>query len=294
MLIGIGIGFISPLSSAILFSLFTDSYQRNMVIGWQGCGTAIGSIIATNLAGLLAGIDYHLAFLVHLIGLLTFLINLFFLPQDSLVKKKEKGKATSLIEIIKNINPMIVFWYFSMFFYMGYLNAFSTKISLLIESSGLGTSAVSALGITLLTVGSFTGGLWYGVISKQLRAFTTGCGIIISSLGLMFLAIGKNPAMVYLSGVFTGLGMSMTTPGFLVGVVEAANKENRTLAIAVNGVFSNLGLSLSPYLTAFTTSIFCGVGKTLRDEYFVSSIALIIMGIFGLVLSIRKIVRKTI
>lgn len=287
MLIGIGTGIMLPLNTTLLFGLFSDAKQRNTIIGWQSCASALGNVLATTLAGILAGIHYRLTFLVHLLGLLTLLSTLLWLPQDQLEQRQKTfgirlDLRKRLKESLSKINLRMLLWFLIMFLYMGYLNAFSTKISLLVETSGIGNSAVSALGVSLLTAGSFIGGLFYGKIAHMLKQYTFSAGALGSALGILLMALAHHPLTVYLSSVFTGLGLSVVTPVILVNVVEACEADSRTLVIAVNSAMSNLGLSLSPYLTSATAVLFIGIEKTIRDEYLVSAIALCVMGVIAL------------
>lgn len=292
MLIGVGIGIMSPLSTTLLFTRFTDEDQRNTVIGWQSCASAMGSVLATTLAGIFVMIGYRYTFLVHLLGVMTLLAVAIFLPQDRterVTREKKEERQNIFVVIWRTIRAqsvLLLAWYLIMFCFMGFINSFSTKISLLVESSGIGTVAVSTLGISLLTVGSFFGGLFYGAISKRLSKLTIGVGMLFAGLGLFLMSAAKQPLLVYLSSVFTGLGLALVTPGILVGVVGAASEKNRTLAIAVNTAMSNLGLSLSPYLTAFTTVLFFGQSKTIRDEYFISAAVLSLMGVIAVVIAL--------
>lgn len=287
MLIGVGTGMMLPLNTTLLFGLFSDEKQRNTIIGWQSCASALGNVLATTLAGILAGIHYRLTFLVHLLGLLTLLSTLLWLPQDQ-PEQRQKSLGIRLDlrkrlgEYLSKINLRMLLWFLIMFLYMGYLNAFSTKISLLVETSGIGNSAVSALGISLLTVGSFIGGLFYGKVAQVLKQYTFSAGALCSALGILLMALANHPPTVYLSSVFTGLGLAVVTPVILVNVVEASDADSRTFVIAVNSAMSNLGLSLSPFLTSATAVLFIGTAKTIRDEYLVSAIALCVMGVIAL------------
>lgn len=286
MLIGVGIGLIIPLSTTILFSLYSDENQRNSVIGLQSSVTALGSIVATSLVGLLAGINYKLSFLVHLLGVFTFLINLFFLPQDSSERREriihEKMLPQNEAKWQERSKPFILFWYLLMFLYMAFLNAFSTKISLFTENSGIGDTNVSALGISLFTIGTFVGGALFGKISRLLRKYTIGIGMFLSGVGLLFLAFASAPIHIYSSGLLTGFGMCMTTPVILVGVVNNSSENNRTLAIAINSAMSNLGLSLSTYITSFMAFLIMGEERTIRKEYQVCAIVLLVFGVLAL------------
>ena len=63
----------------------------------------------------------------------------------------------------------------------------------------------------------------------------------------------------------------------IVGLLGKARPDDRILLTAMSSAMSNLGLSLSPYVSAFTTMLFFGKGKTLRDEYIVCACVLMIM-----------------
>lgn len=292
MMIGASLGLFIPINTTLLFAFFTDPDQRNTIIGWQSCASATGNVIATTLAGVLVQINYKLTFLVHLIGLLTFFLNLFLLPQDETGRREEKkeGEAPLLRKLSGVINRRSVSWLLVSFTYMSYLNCFSTKISLLVESQNIGTSSVSALGISLLTVGSFAGGLCYGQISKILKGLTLPVGLFVSSAGILSLGLAHSVFPVYLSGILAGLGLSMEAPVVVVGLLGEANPDDRILLTAMSSAMSNLGLSMSPYISAFTTSLIIGRDKTLRDEYIVCACVLMIMciGAFVRFLIMRK------
>lgn len=289
MLIGIGIGIMLPLNTSLLFSIFPNLNHRNTIIGWQSCASALGNVLATTLAGILVGIHYRLVFAVHLIGMLPLLSTLFFLPQDKIENNGESGvRRENNCEkegfcSFGRIKPHTIIWLLVMFLYMGYLNSFSTKMSLLVETNGIGDSSVSALGISLLTVGSFVGGLLYGKIAQTLKLYTFSVGVLLSSIGILLMALANHPLVIYLSAIFTGGGLAMVAPAILVRIVEKTSEKNHTMVIAVNSAVSNLGLSLSPYLTSATAIALFGVSKTIRNEYLVSAIALFLMGVIHLI-----------
>lgn len=289
MLIGIGIGIMLPLNTSLLFSLFSDPNQRNTIMGWQSCASALGNVLATTLAGMLVKSHYRLVFAVHFIGILTFLSTLFWLPQDAIEHNRKKALKNAInwkeecCSFFYRIKPSTVLWLLTMFLYMGYLNSFSTKISLLVETMGIGDSSVSAMGISLLTVGSFVGGLFYGEIAAILKSYTFTVGTLFSSLGILLMAFAHHPLTIYTSSMLTGLGLALVAPAILVRVVEKSREKDHTMMVAVNSAMSNLGLSLSPYLTSVTAITLIGYSKTIRGEYTVSAIALCLMAIVSLI-----------
>ena len=295
MLIGAAIGLFLPINSTLLFSFFTDPNERNTVIGWQSCASASGNIIATTVAGMLVQINYKLTFLVHLIGVFTFIVNLVFLPQDYPEKgNPEEKKGSSFFSRLSSaLNRRAVSWLLVSFMYMTYLNCFSTKISLLVESQGIGTSTVSALGITIFTVGSFSGGLFYGKTSRLFREFTLPLGFLLSASGILLLGTAHDTLVVYISSYLVGLGMSMVTPGVVVGLLGNARPDDRIMLSATSSAVSNLGLSLSPYITSFTAFLFLRENKSLRGEYVVCASVLMLMAACASVRALVRIKKNT-
>lgn len=294
ILIGTGIGLALPLSITIPFKVYPEGKKRNTALGLQSCAQAAGNIVATTVAGALAVINYRLCFLVHLIGLVSFLSVLFLMP-DNL----DNGKSEEKVAVQKegegktcSFSPSILIWCLIMCSFTGFLNAFPTKVSMLVETSGIGNSTVSAAALSLFTCGTFIGGLVFGQLSRFLKNHTLTLGVAFASVSMVFMTIGNSKISVYLAGLILGFGMSIATPIILTQFVGCVDERNKTFAIALNSSMSHLGLSLSPYLTLFfARMVFSEV--TFRKEFIVSLVALAILAFVCIaVLSIGNKRRK--
>jgi len=290
VIVGIGLGIIQPLVMTIIFKHFTDVNERNTIIGWGGCASAIGNITTTFLAGLLAVYGYKIAFSVHLLGLTTFFCVLFLLPKrerEQSVNSLADKKMTDMKKVKKKgkLTATTIRWLFVPFIYLAFLHCFATNLSMLVEESDIGSSAVSGMGLSMLTVGSFICGLFYGKLVRLTKKYTLPIAMLLSSLGLLIMVVAFSPIVVYASGICTGFGMGMVMPVIITNVVCSAASENTTFVIALNGAMANLGLSVAPFTVSGISYIF--VGNSIRGRYYVCAGIIMIMAVTAFVLALR-------
>jgi MFS family permease len=93
-LVGIGVGIIMPLSTGLLAFYFLPDQQEKLM-GYSSAMNQMGGVIATLLAGLLASVSWRASFLVYLMGLISIILCLLFLPNDDLNVTKKNSKQTA-------------------------------------------------------------------------------------------------------------------------------------------------------------------------------------------------------
>ncbi|PPK83334.1 putative MFS family arabinose efflux permease [Lacrimispora xylanisolvens] len=285
LLVGLGIGLLQPLSQAIIFESFADApSERDTILGWLNSSGSVGSIIMTIIGGIVVVISYKYIFLVHLLGLAAFFGVLFCLPQDQPVRKKKEGTAGQKMKL-----PGAVFyWYAVIFVYMTFLHCFAVNLSLFVEGEGIGTAAISGIGLSMLTIGGFVCGAVYGKIANVLKKWTLPAGFLLSALGLLSMAIAYSPVLVYVSGLLTGVGMMMVFPQIITNIISSVSPAAITLCIAINGAVVNIGQTLAPYVVTRVSYILAG--DSVRGRYYVCT--LILMLVFA-VSAVRTIGRRS-
>ena len=94
-LVGIGVGIIMPLSTGLLSYYFPPEKQVRLM-GYSSAMNQMGVVIATLLSGLLANISWRVSFLVYLMGLISIVLCLFYLPNDKITQetqaKEDRGE----------------------------------------------------------------------------------------------------------------------------------------------------------------------------------------------------------
>lgn len=285
VLVGLGIGVMMPLVMTIIFDNFSDINERNTMIGWQGCVAAVGNITSTLLVGFLTSYSYKAAFSVHLMGLVTFFGVLFALPKTEISGFNSK---TDRIKPKMKVKPSFasIRWLLVSLCFTAVVHCFATNVSMHVEGSGIGNSVVSGLALSMLTVGSFTCGLFYGKLVQVTKRYTFPIGVLLSSLGLFLMAVAHGPIIIYLSGICTGFGLGMVLPVIVTNVVCSSAPDVKTFVIGLNNAMSNLGLSIAPYVVAGVSVIF--VGNSIKGRYYVCSGILMVMAAIAFILALKR------
>lgn len=89
-ILGVGVGLIMPLSTALIFDFF-EGDARNKMMGLQMSANQLGGVVFLSIAGWLAISSWRYAFGVYLLAIVTLLFILFWLPQAP--EKEEKKKV---------------------------------------------------------------------------------------------------------------------------------------------------------------------------------------------------------
>lgn len=89
-LVGVGVGMIMPLSTGLLTYYFAPE-KREGLMGLSSAANQLGGVVATLLAGVLANISWRLSFLVYLMGLISIVLCLIFMPNDRIRSVESSG-----------------------------------------------------------------------------------------------------------------------------------------------------------------------------------------------------------
>ena len=106
-LVGIGVGIIMPLSTGLLAFYFKPGEQEGLM-GYSSAMNQMGGVIATLLSGLLANSSWRASFLVYLMGLISIVLCLIFLPNDKVVQEGPQGENKKTGTVFReNYNDII-------------------------------------------------------------------------------------------------------------------------------------------------------------------------------------------
>ena len=75
-----------PLSTGLLAYYFRPEQQAGLM-GYSSAMNQMGGVVATLLSGLLANISWRASFLVYLMGLISIVLCLIYLPNDKIVQE---------------------------------------------------------------------------------------------------------------------------------------------------------------------------------------------------------------
>jgi MFS family permease len=253
-LMGVSVGMIMPLSTGLLAYYFPPEEQAGLM-GLSAAMNQMGGVVATFLAGMLAGISWNYAFLVYLLGLIAVILVAAFLPNERL-----SGRGRVSLSLLKRFHPSVV----GMFLVMVLFFIYPTNFALTASGS------LSEMGVTLTMVGldvvAFLVGLVFGALMKRFAVQMKYVAPLGFAAGYLCLAIGGSLVWLLLGSVFIGIANGIGVPYLnTIGSVKAG-KEAATTVMPLLSAALYLGQFLSPLIVSpvasstGTSPYFVGVG----------------------------------
>ena len=237
-LMGVSVGMIMPLSTGLLAYYFPPEEQAGLM-GLSAAMNQMGGVVATFLAGMLAGISWNYAFLVYLLGLIAIVLVTLFLPNERL-----HGRGGVSLSLLKRFHPSVV----GMFLVMVLFFIYPTNFAL--TASG----TLSEMGVTLTMVGldvvALLVGLCFGALMKRFASpmkyvaplgFAAGYLCLTAGSGIVSLLAGSA-----LIGIANGIGVPYLNT---IGSVKAG-KEAATTVMPLLSAALYLGQFLSPLIVS--------------------------------------------
>lgn len=269
-LVGIGVGIIMPLSTGLLAFYFTPGEQERLM-GYSSAMNQMGGVVATLLSGLLANISWRASFLVYLMGFISIVLCLIFLPNDKVVQEGPQGQPKKTSDVFKENYTYIV----AMFLLMTTFFVYPANFAMETVSDGFIPPQYIAVIMAGMDFVAFFGGLLF-VRMKLL------CGNKMKFLapGLFFVGY----LLLALVGGWIGTLVGSACIGFANGVgipfiiSEASMRLGRAAATTVMPLISAalyLAQFLSPVLMSIVKLSFSGVVPQHLPYYFAVVLALL-------------------
>lgn len=254
-LVGIGVGIIMPLSTGLLSYYFSPEQQAGLM-GYSSAMNQMGGVIATLLSGLLADLNWRASFLVYLMGLISIVLCLAFLPNDKITQtaeadtKMQKPAKTSGVFRANFVYILAMFLLMSAFFIYPANFAMETVADGIIDQKYI---AIIMAGMDLV---AFCGGLLFVQARRTLGANTKFLAPVLFLAGYLLLAFWGGWAGTLLGSICVGFANGVGIPYIMS---EASMKAGKTAATTVMPLISAalyLAQFLSPVLMSGVNAVF--------------------------------------
>ena len=237
-LMGMSVGMIMPLSTGLLAYYFPPEEQAGLM-GLSAAMNQMGGVVATFLAGMLAGISWNYAFLVYLLGLIAIILVAAFLPNERL-----SGRGGVSLSLLRRFHPSVVGMFLVMILFFVYPTNFALTAS----------GTLSEMGVTLTMVGldvvAFLVGLVFGNMMKHFAAQMKYIAPLGFAAGYLCLATGSGLVWLLLGSAFIGIANGIGVPYLnTIGSVKAG-KEAATTVMPLLSAALYLGQFLSPIIVS--------------------------------------------
>lgn len=242
-LMGVSVGMIMPLSTGLLAYYFPPEAQAGLM-GLSAAMNQMGGVVATFLAGILAGVSWNCAFLVYLLGLIAVVLVALFLPNERL-----QGRGGVSLSLLKRFHPSVVGMFLVMILFFIYPTNFALTAS----------GTLSEMGVTLTMVGldvvAFLVGLCFGNLMKNFASPMKYVAPLGFAAGYLCLAVGSGIVSLLAGSALIGIANGIGVPYLnTIGSVKAG-KEAATTVMPLLSAALYLGQFLSPLIVSPIASI---------------------------------------
>ena len=253
-LVGVGVGIIMPLSTGLLSFYFTRDKQGPLM-GYSSALNMLGGVIATLIAGGLAMISWRLSFMVYLLGLISVVLCLIWMPNDSIYDSRQGSRSGGSV---KQYLPYMAVMFVLSFTFFVYPASFALECS----RSGAISQGLIAPVMAMMDVFGFVGGLVFSSLSRRIKKGARFIAPVLFIISYVFLGIVGGAAGILIGSAFVGIANGIGVPFIMTSASAKAGKDAATTVMPL--------ISAALYLAQFLTPmILSAAGQIVSANSFV-------------------------
>lgn len=275
VIMGLGLGFLTTISSSLPAGYFKDGSNRDKATGYQAAFSSFGGIVFSYLSGHVATIFWKDVFLVQLLNLIPIIFVLFFMESNKSfdIEKSPIEESVSSGNIFVKEGFLLTFLAFLCIIITV---TFPLNLSIFVDERNLGTTNLTGI---IASVNSFIGfliGLSFSNINKFFKNKTLSLSLFL--VGISFLIISQaQTAIVFLIGsTLFGIGTSIIYPSFLTNIYNKVPDIKIIPTIAMYTVATNVAQFVSPFIVNNIANLF---GGSIEIRFILSAISIVLLGV---------------
>lgn len=261
-LVGVGVGIVMPLSTGLLSFYFRPEQQAGLM-GYSSAMNQMGGVVATLLSGLLANVSWRASFLVYMMGLISIVLCLFYLPNDKIVRE-DAAKATDAEKPAASDKPAGVFranlvYILAMFLLMSTFFIYPANFAMETASDGVISQQYIAVIMAGMDFVAFIGGLLFARVRMALGGKTRLLAPLCFLFGYALLAVLGGWAGTLIGSAFVGFANGAGIPYIMSEASMRAGKAAATTVMPLLSAALYLAQFVSPVLMSAVTVVFGGL-----------------------------------
>lgn len=271
-LVGVGAGMIIPLSTGLVVDYFTGD-KRVKQLGISSAVNNLTLVVATSVVGYLADVEWHLAFVVYLLPVVTLLL----IPALSRTKPEPEPKSGAQNrQTTLNVRMIVglVLFYFAIT-YTSLIVTYNT--SYVATLAGMHSSEVGVV-ISLFFLAIMAPGFMLNRIIAIFGKAVNLWSLIAMCLGLLLMSLPHPTALTLtLGAILTGLGYGVMQPIIYDKAATNAPPHLSTLALAIVMTTNYLAILVAPFMIDGIDHLFHATSHTFA--YLFNSIVVLVIAI---------------
>ncbi len=281
---GIGIGLVQTQCPALIAENFTEDNERAKVMGTMNSFQMLGAVIFSIISGSLGAIAWNLAFLVHLMAIVSLIACITCVPN-----KKPERKTTTGAKAKFQPTGMMWVWAIAFLIFMIAGQTYSNFASTIITQQGLGESAEAGYSLAFFAFGGFLMGFLFAKIQRLCGRMTLTVGGVVLAISYLIMTFAPNLVISYIGAFICGLAFSICMPCILNGTAGAVDVESSGMALSIATCGQNIGSSICPYIVTPIGAMMVSASITAEQGGMIAGVIVVaILSILFAFISMRK------
>lgn len=250
-LLGVGAGLVIPFSTGLVADYFTGNFRIKQ-LGYVSAITNFTLVLATLLAGFLAGISWHLSFLVYCISGVSLFFACFLDDKPPYAKNETSVKQSfKPVKIKWPVKLMLLYYLITLLALTVPLN-----LSLYMHNLKLGNYDTSGTLISIFFLSMTLPGLAISKILARLKEYTNFISLVLISLGLILFAFKVGIVLLTVGVILIGLGYGAMQPIIYNKTASMVSAVDATYALSLVMVMNYVAIITYPFILNLVERIF--------------------------------------
>ena len=271
-LVGVGAGMIIPLSTGLVVDYFTGD-KRVKQLGISSAVNNLTLVVATSVVGYLADVEWHLAFVVYLLPVVTLLL----IPALSRTKPEPEPKSGAQNrQTTLNVRMIVglVLFYFAITYTSLIVTYNTSYVATLAGMHSSEVGVVISLFFLSIMAPVFMLNRIIAIFGKAVNLWS----LIAMCLGLLLMSLPHPTALTLtLGAILTGLGYGVMQPIIYDKAATNAPPHLSTLALAIVMTTNYLAILVAPFMIDGIDHLFHATSHTFA--YLFNSIVVLVIAI---------------
>lgn len=242
-LVGVGAGIIIPLSTGLIVDYFTGDKRVNQ-LGISSAVNNLTLVVATSAVGYLADVEWHLAFVVYLLPIVTLLL----VPALAHTQPAPEPKSSAQhrqTTLNKRVIVGLILFYFAIT-YTSLIVTYNT--SYVASLAGMKSSEAGVI-ISLFFLAIMAPGLMLNRIIAIFGKTVNLWSLVAMCVGLLLMSLRHPTALTLTMGaILTGLGYGVMQPIIYDKAATNAPPHLSTLALAIVMTTNYFAILVAPFM----------------------------------------------
>ena len=242
-LVGVGAGIIIPLSTGLIVDYFTGDKRVNQ-LGISSAVNNLTLVVATSAVGYLADVEWHLAFVVYLLPIVTLLL----VPALAHTQPAPEPKSSAQhrqTTLNKRVIVGLILFYFAIT-YTSLIVTYNT--SYVASLAGMKSSEAGVI-ISLFFLAIMAPGLMLNRIIAIFGKRVNLWSLVAMCVGLLLMSLRHPTALTLTMGaILTGLGYGVMQPIIYDKAATNAPPHLSTLALAIVMTTNYFAILVAPFM----------------------------------------------